>query len=255
MRLDSRGVSEVLGYALVFSLVITTVAIVTVGGVSELQDTRDTEQINNAQRAFDLLKTNMNDIAKRSAPSRSTEMRLAESQLDIGNAVTVRVQTNGSSATDNQTFSYRVSPIVYKSSNADTTLVYSAGAVFRVQGESGIAVKRPAIVASDDRLVIPLIQTRSRTQQSIGGGTVRVRGTRVGETLTVSDTTGRYSNVTVNVTSSRAGLWKDLLTDYPAFNETNCGDVSGTDDEIYCRMESPERVHVSLVQIDIALSD
>ncbi|MFC7135026.1 MULTISPECIES: DUF7289 family protein [Salinibaculum] len=254
MRSDERAVSEVLGYVLAFSLVITTVGVVTVAGFTELQDTRDTEQINNAERAFDLLATNMNDIAKRGAPSRSTEMRLAEAQLDISNPITIGIEVNGTTAADNFTNSYELYPITYRASNSDQTVVYSAGTIFRSQddGANGIAIQKPSLVVQDDRFIFPIYQTRSRGTQSIGGGTARIRGTDAGTVLIVSDTSSRYSNISLNVTSPRSGLWLEMLNDYDSFDE--CGTVTGSSNEIYCRMEDPSRVHISLIRVDVEVS-
>jgi len=56
---DRRAVSDVVGYVLVFSLVSLTVGVVSVAGVGALQDARDVEQANNAERAFDVLGDNV----------------------------------------------------------------------------------------------------------------------------------------------------------------------------------------------------
>ena len=254
MRLDDRAVSEVLGYALVFALVIATVGVVTVAGLGELQDTRNTEQINNAERAFDLLTTNMDDLAKRGAPSRSTEIRLAEAQIDVSNPVTVSFRgIDDDTPSNNFTDSYDVWPIIYRSSNSEATVVYSAGTVFRTRGDAGIAVREPSLVAANDRLVVPLVQTRSRSTQGIGGGTARVRTTRSGSELLASDTTGLYDTVFVNVTSPRASIWEDTLSEYPDLSCTL--DTSGSTDRVWCEMANPERVHISAVLVDVTLSD
>lgn len=253
MRSDSRAVSEVLGYALVFSLVITTVAIVSVAGVSELQDTRDTEQINNAERAFDLLSTNMNDIAKRAAPSRSTEMRLAEAQLSVADPVDVRFRgIENNTSPNNFSAAFEVWPITYESANGDSKIVYSGGSVFRTQGDSGIAVRETAIVATNDRLVVPLVQTRSRSAQGIGGGTVRVRATRSETALVASDTDSTFDTVFMNVTSPRASIWQETLSEYDGFSCTL--DTSGSTDRVWCEASNPERVHISVTRIDVSLT-
>lgn len=254
MRPDDRAVSEVLGYVLVFSLVISTVGIVTVAGLGELQETRNTEQINNAERAFDLLTTNMNDLAKRGAPSRSTEIRLSEAQLDVSNPVVVSFRgVDDDTPSNNFTDSYDVWPIIYRSSNSESTVVYAAGTVFRTRGDSGIAVREPRFVASNGRLVVPLVQTRSTTTQSIGGATARLRATRVDTELLASDTTGLYDRVFVNVTSPRASIWEETLSTYPDFSCTL--DTSGGTDRVWCVTTTPERVHISAVLVDVSLSD
>ncbi len=255
MRNDKRAVSEVLGYALVFSLVITTVAIVTVSGLGQLQDTRDNEQLNNAERAFDLLSTNMDDIAKRGAPSRSTEIRLTEAQLDVTNPITVSFEgeDTGNPTANNFSESYEVWPIIYRSSNSDSAVVYSAGAVFRTQSDSGVAVQEPSLVASNDRVVVPLILTRSRNTQSLAGGTTRIRATRSDSSILVSDVDGTYEDVYMNITSPRAEIWNRTLSDYDAFDcQLN---TTSTPNRADCHAENPQRVHISLIKIDFGVAD
>ena len=57
-----RAVSDVVSYILVFALIISTVGIVSVSGISGLQDSRDGERVENAQRGFDLLADDVEDI-------------------------------------------------------------------------------------------------------------------------------------------------------------------------------------------------
>lgn len=255
MRNDARAISEVLGYALVFSLVITTVAIVTVGGLGQLQETRNNEQLNNAERAFDLLSTNMEDLSKRGAPSRSTEIRLTEAQLDIANPITVSFEgeDTGDPIANNFSESYEVWPIIYRSSNSDATVVYSGGAVFRSSGSGGIAVQDPSIVAGNERVVVPLLLTRSRNTQSLAGGTTRIRATRSDSDVLVSDVDGTYEDVYMNITSPRADLWNQTLSEYDAFD---CRlNTTGTQDRADCHATNPQRVHISLIKIDLEVSD
>lgn len=254
MRNNQRAVSEVLGYALVFALVISTVAIVTVSGFGQLEETRNTEQLNNAERAFDLFSTNMDDITKRGAPSRSTEIRLADAKLDVANPITVSFRgVDNDKPSNNFSESYEVWPVIYTSESSDSMIVYSGGAVFRSDGRNGIAVKDPSIVAENGRIVIPLVQTRSDNVQSIGGSTTRIRATRSGSPeLVASDDDSTYDKVYMNVTSQRATLWKQMLDDYEGFN---CN-MTGTSDRISCVTEtSPDRLHISLVKVDIELSN
>lgn len=76
--MNDRGVSDTLGFVFVFAIILSTVAVVTTIGMAGLQDTRDVERVNNAERAFDILGDNMEDIADRGAPSRATEVKVEE---------------------------------------------------------------------------------------------------------------------------------------------------------------------------------
>ena len=248
-----RAVSDVLGYALIFSLVITTVAVVSVGGLGQLQEARNVEQLNNAERAFDLLKTNMDDLTKRGAPSRSTEIRLADAQLAVSDPITISFEAEDvDTPANNFSESYEVWPIIYRSAHSDATVVYAGGGLFRTEKQGGVVVEAPPFVAESGRIVVPLAHTRSRGGQSIGGGTARVRAVRSNVDLLASDTAGTYDRVSLNVSSPRATLWHRALSRYDAFD---CDlDESTTPNRADCRVSDPDRLHISLVKVDLELS-
>jgi hypothetical protein len=104
-------------------------------------------------------------------------------------------------------------------------------------------------VASNDRLVVPLIQTRSRAGRTLAGGTVRVRATKAPPNTL--NTTGPYDTVFMNVTSPRATEWNRMLSAYEAFSCTV--DTAGATDRAVCEASSLQRVHVVLVPVDTVL--
>ena len=121
---DRRGVSETVGFVLVFSLVLLTVGTVLTVGYAGLQDARDAERVNNAERAFDVLANNIEDITARGAPSRGTEIRLAEASIGPGAPVTMNI--SGFAADGSRQFSTgndTLDTIVYE---ADGTKIHYA---------------------------------------------------------------------------------------------------------------------------------
>lgn len=250
----SRAVSEVLGYALVFGVVLSTVTVVTVGGVGQLEDARNAEQVNNAERAIELMAHNIDDIALRGAPSRATEISLADAQIRVADPVEFEFRAdfaaNGSIAF-NETYS--VWPITYQTDRGDTAIIYSGGAVFRVERQGGVVVRGPPIVASNDRILIPLLFTRSDGAQSRGGGTIRVRVEHGTTDLLVSDNKGIHDRFFINVTSPRADIWMDELGAYEEFSCTL--DTSGSVDRVWCEATAPlDQLHVSLIKMDAELA-
>lgn len=243
-----RAISEVLGYALVFSLVLATVGVVTVAGVGQLETVRDAERMESAERAFDLLAANMNDVALRGVPSRSTEIRAADAGVDVARPISVGVRATDD-AGDNFSESYTVWPIHYRA--GDAAVVYSAGAVFRTNRDASVMVRRPEIVADGDRLVVPLVQTRSREAQSRTGGTIQIGADRATVDSLGSHARNAYDTVFINVTSPRAAAWATGL-EYDGLDCTV--DASGTTDRAVCEATAPERVHIALIRIDLTLS-
>ena len=250
---DRRAVSDTLGFIFVFSLVLSTVGVVTAVGMDGLQDTRDVERINNAERAFDILDDNMEDIAVRSAPSRATEIKLAESALSFGEPVRMTVEWEQGGVVDNATVSTQ--PLVYTSETSDERLVYAFGTVFRGTDDAMTVVRHPAFVLTDDAVVVSAVSTRrsSSSANSVGGsGTYLVRAE-------MSDSGAKYRGVasdnapyevTVNVTSPRAALWK---TELESYDDVTCSSINST--VVSCDLTGVDSVRVVEKQVDVSLVD
>lgn len=235
-----RAQSETLGFVLVFALIVSSIALVYATGLSGLQDVRDVERVTNAQRAFEVLADNMEDITQRSAPNRATEVKLAGSNLVISEAVTFQVNVVGQFNT-----TYQVRPVIY-SADTGTEIVYVQGAVIRQQGTNGFVVHESTLLLNKSRTVIPIVQTRLSGTGSIGGsGTVLLRA-ETAQTLLPYSNSSHTNTVWVNMTSPRAGTWMDYLEDKP---DTTC-QLNG--DTASCSVET-DHVHVIVFQIDLAL--
>lgn len=252
MGSDERAVSELLGYVIVFSLVLASVALVSTVGLNQLESARDAEQLNNAEQAFDLLATNMDDIARRGAPSRSTEMQLVGGQVTVTDPITVTFRGIDDDAPTANNFneSYDVRPIRYTGRADDRAVVYVGGAVFRTNGDGGTTIRRPSFVATPDRLYVPFVHTRAQSVQSRGGGTARLRANHGQTVLLASDSAGTYEHVYMNVTSPRASRWVETLSHYDAFT-CSLVDSGAT---ASCRADDPVQLQIALVQIDVELN-
>ncbi|MEF8882632.1 MAG: hypothetical protein V5A34_08940 [Halapricum sp.] len=204
--MSDRAVSEVLSYTLVFSLIVVSVLIISVSGVGTLENTRDAEQMNNAERAFDVLGDNIADLYERDAPSRATEISLGDAQLYTGDPTTINV-TWKATATGNVSFTeIGLVPLVYEG-NDEKKIVYEAGAVFRTTRDGGVRLRNPPMVFSGSTVLLSVIDTQSRGVQSISGSTVGVRIINRRTIVPVSSIAVERFNITVNSTSQRTELW------------------------------------------------
>lgn len=183
-----RGVSEVVGFVLVFSLITMSVGVVYVAGFEGLTAARDAERVNNAERAFDVMAHNVEDIDRTGAPGRSTEVKLADAQLSFGEETTVEWCWDGDGDDDlsddcgptspSTTETETLRPIVFEADG--TQLVYENGAVVRAQGGGAVVRRDPGMVfresGSTRTVVLPTIAMNQRGTTSLGGdSTVLVR--------------------------------------------------------------------------------
>ncbi|SDF87229.1 DUF7289 family protein [Halorientalis regularis] len=241
-----RAVSDVLGFVIVFSLVAATVGIVSVSGIGILQDARNAEQLNNAERAFDVLADNMADIHQEGAPSRSTEIKLDNARLEVRDPIEINVTGVNPTGT-NPSVSYSSTPIMYEG-RSDTAIVYEGGAVFRDAPQGGVVSEQPPFRFSDGEVIIPIIQTQQMgNTTSISGGTVRVRAERaVREPLPeFVQREADYDALIVNITSPRYRLWRRYLED-----DADATCKITRPETVQCRIDDPKRLAVTRTLIN-----
>nr|WP_229112257.1 hypothetical protein [Halapricum desulfuricans] len=181
-------------------------------GFDELENTRDQEELNNAERAFDVLADNMADIHADGAPSRATEINLESAQLEVGDPVTFNVtgvnQTGASFVNE-----FTSEPIVYAS--GDTKIVYSGGAVFRTTGDGGFLIREPPLLINSKEVVLPVVQILHRGDvASTSGTTVRVRAESRQRlpVPTFNRDSENFEKIILNITSPRGSLWGEYLS-------------------------------------------
>ncbi|WP_255150303.1 DUF7289 family protein [Halorarius halobius] len=263
--MGDRGISDVIGFVLVFGLVLSTVSVVYVFGIGGLQDTRDLERVNNAERAFDVLANNLADLYERDAPSRATEVKLADADLGFGTPTVVNVSvTNG--GTTNYTRK-EIDPLVYTADTA--TLEYVNGAVIRMDRDSGTTLRRPRtqfIMQAGDRVALfPIIETRAGDgPQRIGGSTttlIRAQTVTSDVLLAKNDSVAGAANldVTLNVTASdttEAAVWAAYLEgDIPdSWDTDGDGDVCArTGTKVTCTL-TVDQLYVPRTGITVRLA-
>lgn len=220
MNRDDRAVSEVIGYVLVFSLILGAITFVSVAGFSSLEETRNREHVRNAERAFDVLRNNVGDIYQQGAPSRATELSLTNAQLQTGEEfeMTVTVE-DGSGVTT--TVTREITPLVFVGPEG-TEFIYAAGAVLRDGRESGSVVYDPPFRFGSERTILPVIRTHSNRTRSLGGGTVLIRTMSTNRIVPV--VASQVSTLRIELTDSpRQELWKRYLSEEVDLDCTESG--------------------------------
>lgn len=208
----SRAQSDAIGFVLVFSLIVLTVGTVYAAGYPALEEFRTGEQLENMERAFEVLDDNLDDLTREGAPSRATEIKLNGGTLAVNGSTTITVNATTTDPVrgENFTVSDESTPITY--SEGDTTVVSAHGAVFRQDGDAAVMRSEPGWVVDDDHALIPLVVTdRTGDRVAFGGSsTVLVRGQVTGRGVAGELVAAAGDDVTVTVTveSPRADAWK-----------------------------------------------
>jgi len=245
-----RGVSDVIGFVLVFSLVAGTVAVVSLSGFTALEDVREAEKIDNAERAFDVLADNVEDVHQGGVPSRATEVSLAEAQLGTASTITVNVTARNTTTSDNFTVSRAVDPIVWRDpANEDARLVYALGGVLRTNREGGVVVREPPLRFESDRSILPLLETFTDQPRVFGGSTIRVRASRTTSSVIAVEDPPDFDELWLNITSPRADTWHQYLDRQPG---TDCSLVSlPGDDQVTCELGTDDGFYITVTKIEV----
>ena len=173
---DDRGVSDVVGYILVFSLITITIGTVFAVGITGVEDRREAERVANVERAFDVLDDNLRDIQRYGDPNRATEIRLAGGTLSVDEeTLIVLANTSDPAEVDNRTLDAWTSKRIAYTED-DTTIAYDAGALVRGDGDGSVMLSEPRFVAADGRTTLPIVAlVRGEGDDRVSGdGTVQI---------------------------------------------------------------------------------
>lgn len=242
--LGDRAVSDTIGFVFVFALIVSSVGIVSVVGLGSLQDARDFEQVNNAERAFEVLSENVEELRRKGVPSRATEIKLGGASLRTGDPITVNVTASGDSASDS-TGNLSVTPIVYEAETGEE-IRYVNGAVIRSNDETSWLIKKPQVLLGQNRTVVPVMWVRTDENQAIGGSrTVHVRTVHATTDVIAADTGDTYDEVTIRIDSSNPTVWEEYYTD----QGLSC--TRPSEDVVVCTLSNLDRVYVTAVDVTV----
>lgn len=209
---EDRAVSDVVAFVLTFSIIITSVGIVSAVGFSVLQDIQADEQSLNAQRGFQSLGESLNEIDRSHVPGRSGEISLSDGALftrtgsgSDRSTIAVSVDTDGDgdlTGGGDRTYTTDVGTLVYESQADDTRILLESGAVLRKdkRADQAIVVQRPNMVCdtsgSSNYAIVSIVKIVSDENTQGGDGTVQIIGREESSTLLYSDNAAERVNVT-----------------------------------------------------------
>ncbi|WP_247731679.1 DUF7289 family protein [Halovivax limisalsi] len=154
---DERGVSEVVGFVVVFGIIIGSVGILYTTGFGAMEEFRENEQQRNADYAFDALAENFNDLVRNDGiRQRSGELNLRKGTIEVGSSNVVKeVTVDGTDVLEphlNDTGRSDIGSFTYEYEG--TTVAYQGGAVTKVTDSGELAVRNPPMQCIDGETAI-----------------------------------------------------------------------------------------------------
>ena len=247
-----RGVSETISFVLVFGLVVASVGTVYAVGVADLEATRDAERVENAQRAFEVLADNVADL-RSGAPSRGTEIKLAESTLRSADDARLNVTVVPGDDASPVSWEAPLSPLVYDI-QAGGEIRLSNGAVVRDSGAGGATVVRgPPLVVDDDRVHITMLKGEHVGSAAVGGDrTVRIRTAASRSQLFYDNESVTHDTVYVNLTTPYPEAWGRHYESVGFACTEIAGATPDASGKVSCRVDDINRVTVVWVRVTTA---
>lgn len=208
---DDRGVSESLGYILVFAIVLTGIGGIVLFGVTMLNNAKDQNNFQNVQQGLTVVQSDMKRVALEKAPVITSKLRIEGGSLSTGfTGPSMSVDFNGNH------YHSVMGNITYCSSAGLKTLSIEDGGLWEFDGtpESDLCDQPPRIYSSpsDGTIVINVIRLTGNDSSIATPGTVNVIMDYVGNHV-YTYTAPVPSDVTISVDTAYPDAWARILQD------------------------------------------
>jgi hypothetical protein len=244
---DDRALSDLIGFILTFTVIVAAVGLISTTGLTMLTELQQSEQSNNAERAFEVMAGNLQEIERGKAPRRSSEMNLHSGDISLQNDSEFTYEVDGTN------FETTVAPrqIVYRSE--DDIIVYENSAVFRSNEESdgqGVLQTAPVLTCNDDRATVSIVRLDGIENVSYGSGSIAIetveQSSRIlyplNRTGNKSATDGDQLNITIDSPYSKA--WETYF-------ETSESDWEPTPGPSTFACEDVDRIYIRETVIEV----
>lgn len=241
----SRGVSDLVAFVLTFSVIITAVAAVSLGGVGSLQDFRDEARAESAQVSMTGFDSSMEDIRTDGVPQRSHQLELNGDGLSRHNSE-LEITISGTPA-GVQTRTVNVGAFA-RVTGDDTAIVYETGTVYRSQNRGQTLLREPPFRCGTDTAYVGLVSVRGDV--NVSSDTLALRARQDSSASVYPDLTagenGSASSVQIDVTGTYdRAAWEQLF-------EREMSEWSDTGSGTYtCDGVNRVYVHDTTVELDV----
>ncbi len=209
MTTDERGVSEVLSYILVFSVVAVTIAFVLGDGLGAVSTTQQNARIDAAQSGVAILDKGIEAVYQTGVPRRATELKPNGGTLSVGDRLDIDLAVS-QGGTD--LFEYGSASSRFTHTIDDQSVGLALGARFR-SGSGGVAMTAgPPFHFGDERTSLPVVLLTGADSVSTGSP-VQIVASSQNEELLDHRTAGPGSGtpytveIAIETTPERAAAW------------------------------------------------
>ena len=200
----SRGVSEVVGYLLVFSIVVTIVSVIYASGMPMVERTKENSALQSMETVFITLQSNIKKVALAQSPVRTMKLNLIKGSISA-NKIAGTITVNGQ-------------PIQF--GNIEYTLgarkmIYENGAVIESTPGGSIIVSDPPIFFTNDsdnaHVFISVINASGTFSAGGGIAEMQIGPYNVSRDTHVYYNSSPVTSLNISVTSQYQDAWDRYL--------------------------------------------
>jgi len=239
-----RGVSDLIGFILMFSIIAGSVSIIYLVGFDTLEDFSDNEDLETADRAMRGVAESFEDIHRQGVPARSIDVGVGGANLDLLDS-SLQIEVNGSSGSKLER-TVTTNALVIQQEGAPQAVTYESGALFRTGDAGSIVRHRPVFNCGEDAAILSVVRLRGSISISVDDP-VQITGRRT-ETSRLHPQPGaspKATNITLDVSDSRySEAWTGYLdrvgTEDEGWTEQSEGVYRCDVDRVYVRQTTIE---------------
>jgi len=224
-RSHDRGVSDLLAFTLTFSIIITGIALVSLGGLGAFDAIQQGATTDVAETSMVGFAETTDDHIKGDAPRRTTSMKLQGHGLSLQSS-TLNVTVDGRSTNIS-------TGALIRETDSGTGIVYTSGAVYRVQREGLVVSRKPSLRCSSDSVYLSVLSLDGQTDFS-SSGRVTIETTLRNKTLISPQAGHSPSATTVSINVSETAypdawhrLFEQELSNWSSHSELHTYQCTG----------------------------
>jgi hypothetical protein len=238
---DDSGVSESLGYILVFAIVLTGIAGIVFFGVTMLNDAKDRNNFQNVEQGLTVVQSDLKRVAIEKAPVKTTKLHVEGGTLSTNfESSSIRVDFNGN------VYDSIIGNITYYSDTGLKKLSIENGGLWESSGDPwgdrGIAPPRVFSSSENDAIVINVIRLDGTNSAFSGSGTTSLIMEYLGNRV-LNYTSPVPADVTITVNTAYPNAWSRFIND--SISGFTVTPVSVTDSQTKITISGVSRVIVS----------
>lgn len=162
MKMDKKGVSEVVGYLITFGIVVAVISVIYASGMPIVDETKDKSAFQSMETSFTNMQSNIKKVAFGQSPLRTMKLNLIKGSMgtnDDAGYITVTTDEGGAYPIQFGNIEYTID---------SRKVVYELGAVIESTPGGSIIISDPPIFYSSGNVFISVINVSG--DFSAGGG-------------------------------------------------------------------------------------